>query len=541
MLRSITSSVFCLCLILLVGNKLVAQKKTEYSPPDIRIAWDYSSLHQLAHEGGYPRLLRLKNGELMAVYENRKGDIHLIRSSDNGVSWSSPEILFSSYTFQEKSGKESVRVNAANPEVKELANGTILFTCNFRPRKDNIAPFSIAMKRLENGKNWSETRILYEGGNKFIDGCWEPSLLELPSGEVHIYFANESPYRDSDEQEISLLKSIDSGKTWSGPQMASFRKDRRDGMPVTALAEDKIYLAIEDNNIGQFKPYIIETSTHNPWTKPVLADSKNRWYALERKEDDSVYMGAPYLIKLPKGQFLLSYQTNRNRSHNWELSTMEVAVANKEAKAFSNLTQPFPVALNKEAKWNSLANWDANTVVALSSSNFKSEKIAPWMIKGYIIPSKNILKNESDTIRLFVGAKSEAYLKAVISRTRGFLNIELIGKQLNEPSLQEMKAFNLFLSKSDRIKKITLDSDGHMQTYEKRSSDWKKIKSTYKPIFSKEKEISKYSINIPISKLNKSIHLGLSINYINQSGEIFEEALVNMQENNPDTWIQIEL
>src|SRR5690606_9093980 len=135
--------------------------------------------------------------------------------------------------------------------------------------KDNIAPFSIAIKRLENGQNWSETEILYEGGKKFIDGCWEPSFLALPSGEVHLYFANESPYRETEEQQISVLKSNDDGETWSGPQMASYRQGRRDGMPVATYIDDKIYLAIEDNKIGEFKPYIIQTSTQNSWENPI--------------------------------------------------------------------------------------------------------------------------------------------------------------------------------------------------------------------------------------------------------------------------------
>src|SRR5690606_28388345 len=156
MLKTIANCFFYLSLILLFENKLAAQSKEKDAPSDIRIAWDYSSLEQLAPQGGYPRLLRLSSGQLMAVYENRKGDIHLIRSADNGKSWSSPEILFSSFIFDEESADgESVQVNAANPELKELANGTILFVCNYRPRKDNIAPFSIAIKRLDNNQNWS--------------------------------------------------------------------------------------------------------------------------------------------------------------------------------------------------------------------------------------------------------------------------------------------------------------------------------------------------------------------------------------------------
>src|SRR5690606_41669067 len=66
----------------------------------------------------------------------------------------------------------------------------------------------------------------------------------------------------------------------------------------------------------------------------------------------------------------------------WEHSTMEVAIGNRDAKAFKNISQPFAVSLNKEAKWNSLAIWDEGTVVALSSTNFASDKISPWLIKG---------------------------------------------------------------------------------------------------------------------------------------------------------------
>lgn len=542
MVKTIANCFLYLSLILLFENKLVAQNKEQDAPSDIRIAWDYSSLEQLAPQGGYPRLLRLSSGQLMAVYENRKGDIHLIRSADNGESWSSPEILFSSFIFDEESTDGgSVQVNAANPELKELANGTILFVCNYRPRKDNIAPFSIAIKRLENDQNWSETAIIYEGGKTFTDGCWEPSLLELAGGEVHLYFANESPYRETQEQEISVLKSIDNGQTWSSPQMASYRQGHRDGMPVATLAENKIYLAIEDNKIGQFKPYIIQTFAQKSWEKPILAHSKNRWYALEKKEDDSVYMGAPYLIKLPQGQFLLSYQTNRNRDHNWEYSTMEVAVSNRQAKAFSNITQPFPVALNKEAKWNSLANWDASTVVALSSSNFKSEKIAPWMIKGYIIPSKVNLKNENDSVKLFVGAKSEAHLHAVIRRTKRSLFIELKGKQLIDSSNQAVKTFNILLHNANGTEKIALEPNGHLQTYGDRLADREKVEIAYQYTYSKEKENLNYTFNIPIAKINESILLGLTLNFINQSGEITKEFLANMEEDNPNTWIQIEL
>ena len=39
-------------------------------------------------------------------------------------------------------------------------------------------------------------------GAEARDGCWEPAMAQLPDGEVQLFFANESPYRQSSEQEL---------------------------------------------------------------------------------------------------------------------------------------------------------------------------------------------------------------------------------------------------------------------------------------------------------------------------------------------------
>lgn len=76
-------------------------------------------------------------------------------------------------------------------------------------------------------------RTLCQAGHEFANGCWEPSAVLLPSGEIQLFFANEGPYTHSDEQEISLLRSYDNGYSWSHhPETVSFRSGRRDGMPA---------------------------------------------------------------------------------------------------------------------------------------------------------------------------------------------------------------------------------------------------------------------------------------------------------------------
>ena len=57
-------------------------------------------------------------------------------------------------------------------------------------------------------------------------------FFQLPNGEVQVYFANEGPYTHSNEQEISMMTSVDNGKTWGGYKTVCFRAGSRDGMPV---------------------------------------------------------------------------------------------------------------------------------------------------------------------------------------------------------------------------------------------------------------------------------------------------------------------
>ena len=262
----------------------------------------------------------------------------------------------------------------------------MLLAVNLRPRIEGVFPFSIALKRsTDNGETWCDSDILFQAAPHFKDGCWEPSFLLLPAGTIHIYFANEFPYLQSDEQEISVLTSTDNGYTWdSEPKTVSFRNGHRDGMPVAVHDGESIYLVIEDNVSGQFKPWLLSNPVNKSWESPILADSPKRYSALKNILPDTVYAGAPYMIRLNNGIYLISYQTTESRTSNWELSTMEVVLSDKPYD-FRNPSQPFDVPMNKEAKWNALSYLGNNTIAALASTNFNSDKIGVWMIKGKIV------------------------------------------------------------------------------------------------------------------------------------------------------------
>lgn len=391
----------------------------------MRIAWDLGSKRQIASRGRYARVKKLTNHTLAAVYE-QDGCVYST-STDGGNTWSAFSHVFPNTTVN-VSGTQ-VKIKMANPELIQLMNGDLLYAVNYRPEKEGIAPWAIAIKRSSDfGMTWSEPKVLYEADCFFENGYWEPVFLQLPDGTIQLYFANESPYRSSDEQNISMISSADNGKTWTDAVCVSFRKGKRDGMPAPAIFENEIVVAIEDNKGSQFKPYTVRSVLSNSWKQPVSGNSIDRNPALTNPLDDEIYAGAPYLIKTSTGESVLSYQSTRySRSNSMGDAQMEVAIGDKSAKKFSKISYPFGSTWCRNALWNSLTLLNEHTIAAVASATTDSI-CAPWIINGYIITDLKALKRSIriDGIHdqnewggeypVFVGHKSLTNLRTSIAR-----------------------------------------------------------------------------------------------------------------------------
>lgn len=323
------------------------------------IAWEKPVL---VKEGGhYGRIARLDGRTLIAGYDFQRG-IRTSMSRDEGKTWM-------------PSGEVAADPNGhlTNTELLVLQNGEVLCFFNFRPNKGNGLPYSIRMSAGKDGaKNWSPAVTLYSAGTDFGDGCWEPAAVQLPDGEVQVYFANEGPYPKSSEQEISMMRSRDKGRTWSKAETVSFRKNSRDGMPVpvVALNGNAIAVAIEDNGLsGTFKPVIVSTRlTDGGWRDGAVGgDSPFRWSALAKPLPASTYAGAPYLRQLADGRFILSFQMSG--SGNMKGSRMAVSLGNDRARDFSEPVFPFPDPSGGAQLWNALFIKNARTVTAISETS----------------------------------------------------------------------------------------------------------------------------------------------------------------------------
>ena len=357
----------------------------------IRIAWDYSTLKQLspisANYSGYARMIKLHDGGLFCVYESDKAT-HAIKSIDGGKHWSLPKII----------AAPENNVACAVPEVLQLQDNSILVSYNLRPPANNTDPekrFSIRVTRSDDGgEHWNTPAEVYRAGYEFKNGCWEPAQIQLPSGEIHLYIANEGPYTQSNEQEITLFRSTNLGSSWTTGETISFRSGHRDGMPVPLLLKNKreLIVAIEDNGIGgkEFKPAIIRAPAVNSWSKaPVLSADARREYAMDKSAAiaDTKYAGAPYIRQLASGEVILSYQGNELRKDfQWDRSDMIVSIGSSEGRNFNRKSTPFYISdPAKTALWNSLCVESDSTVIALSSTNAYG-KTAVWMIKGRVLP-----------------------------------------------------------------------------------------------------------------------------------------------------------
>ncbi|MDP4208720.1 MAG: T9SS type A sorting domain-containing protein [Bacteroidota bacterium] len=363
---------FCIITVWLMSSPRLEAQST-------KIVWDYNS-SKFVTSGVYARVKKLNTGELTMVYSNGP-DVFIRKSSDEGSSWGN------AITVAHTDG-----YNNTNSEMIQLTNGWLLYGWNGRPiTQGGSLHFTICTKiSKDNGISWANEQVVYSGDVWGANGVWEPSFIQIPSGEVQLYFANEFPYTRTSEQEISLMRSSDNGLTWGNAKQISFRAGSRDGMPVPVLLQNNkgIAMAIEDPGLnGTFKPVIIWTSTTDNWNQASAdGSSPRRWHTVLLPND--VYAGAPYLIQLPSGETVLSFQSTEGRASNADnVSIMQVYVGNENAQNFTNKSTPFPnIPANGNAMWNSLTVINDSTIMAVSSVNTGgTSQNGIWTVKGKIV------------------------------------------------------------------------------------------------------------------------------------------------------------
>ena len=340
----------------------------------VEITWDASSLHRVTG-GVYARVKVLSDGRLALVYS--AGPAVCMRTSvDGGDSWSEASEI-----------ARDQRYNYTNSELLELHGGRLLYLWNARPRTAGECEYKIMGAVSDDGGATWRVQDIFRAGCRPSEGCWEPVALQFEDGHIELYFADESPYDTTSEQQITMMRSDDDAETWGEPQCVSFRQGTRDGMPVPIYLphRDEVVVAIEDNGLaGRFKPVTVRTS--EDWRDGcVTGSSPRRRSALKADEQlhDTIYAGAPYLIRLRDGRTLLSVQSTEGRHGTNECyANMQVYAGDRNAENFSHRTTPYPdLPWEGNALWNSLCQTDDNTVMAVMSVG-GVENGGIWTVKG---------------------------------------------------------------------------------------------------------------------------------------------------------------
>ena len=352
-----------------------------------RLLWDVNSQTVLFESGNYSRIIELQDGRLMAVAETygSPSGVRVSFSPNFGSSWTSPVVV----------AQNPSAINNAVPDAIQLADGTIIVGYNPRPRTPYSSDrhFGIrAVRSTDNGATWSDPIFIFDADYKGENGCWEPCFLELPSGEIHCYFADESIYTSSGEQRIAVCRSFDKGLTWSAPETVSFRAGCRDGMPVPIITDaGEIVVIIEDfghSGYSGFRATTVRCTLEENWSNSsaVIGNDPDRQMIFKNPSADAAnnVSAAPYLRRLGDDETIASWQGNYGRNGVGEgYFDMFVAVGDKDARNFQCITEPFGLSTNAHSLWNSVSYIRGdNSVMAIGSIGDDKTGNAINMIKG---------------------------------------------------------------------------------------------------------------------------------------------------------------
>lgn len=334
----------------------------------IHIEWDHESEKVISHDvpqANYGRVHRIGKDTLFLIYRSgrQKGHINIAlrKSFDNGETWQPVKIIVPD--------NDPDYYGFGGGELLVLKNGWVLLVNEGRGLPDNNEKNNIQLRiSKDRGETWGPRIIVAKGRS------WEPAMIQLPDGEVQVYYSSEAKWWPSPEprpQEILMCRSTDNGESWSAPETVSFTENTRDGMAVPLLLANGKGIVFAIENVGLARsPWIMYSSVADNWHYPDLGTVANgrRWRAVQ----EDMHGGAPYLVQLPSGETLLSCHIGGGRNiAKWRFSTMAVFVGDEEAKNFRERSYPWPdLPSDRGFITNSLFVKDENTVVAIGTATY---------------------------------------------------------------------------------------------------------------------------------------------------------------------------
>ncbi|NOY81305.1 MAG: DUF1080 domain-containing protein [Kiritimatiellaeota bacterium] len=266
---------------------------------------------------GWPTICRTRGGELLAIFSGDRdahvcpwGKVQLVRSKDNGETWSEPEIVCNTPLDDRDAG------------IIQTGTGTLVmawFT--------SLAFEETAKAHAGQGGVWGQwlqhamkltpdlrerwlgywTRRSEDNGR-----TWEPPVRtrgSAPHGPIALsdgrllYVGRRNPHRGT---ELTVEESIDDGRSWN--QIASIKT--APGDPITAFHEPHAVEAADGTIIAQFRFHFTDPRTHR------MDNSKSYLRQAESRDGGRTWTVAhqvpllgypPHLIRLRNGWLVSVY------------------------------------------------------------------------------------------------------------------------------------------------------------------------------------------------------------------------------------------
>jgi hypothetical protein len=157
----------------------------------------------------FPSITKALNGDLYAVYYwspthggDVEGVIRLIKSTDNGETWSNPTTIID---------WRSQNLDVRDPHISTLSNGDLALTFfSYRYADAVKVKGTHFCKSSDGGTTWS-TPVMVPTTNKDGYNAISGPAIEVGNGELMLTSYGLSPYGGS---RITVVKSSDGGLTW---------------------------------------------------------------------------------------------------------------------------------------------------------------------------------------------------------------------------------------------------------------------------------------------------------------------------------------
>lgn len=369
------------------------------------VEWDRASDRVISapndNGAAAPRARQLANGEILFVYHHGEvlGDcgsrVTVRKSRDGGATW---------YQTQQVDGpSERGFWGFSNPDFIELGHGRLMLVSAARGKADPHSPdpFISECQRSglrvrfsdDYGKTWGAPRMVAAGRGR----VWEPSIVRLPTGELEIFYANESPDLEEEgaSQCIEYIRSTDGGQNWGAPVLVTEQAGCRNGMP-TALALRNGHVVCGQEVVG------LATS---PWIVDLLNGQKRSYHLAQTTYE---FGAAPFLARTPDGGTLLAFHSQcdqplglKRQPGAWLFSQIYVQRGDAEADHFGPASCPWPPAEERSgAFFPSLMVTNGGGLVAMASfitvhPDRSITTVVRWIKGRMTLPAGKLLSDEA--------------------------------------------------------------------------------------------------------------------------------------------------